>query len=137
MCWGFPLKTRDSGSVLKHLTKFVREVLASHNIQLRHFHSDGGAELVCADVLSFLHSSGVTTSHSPRDTPQMNSVTERWVRSLKEKVLCMLLRSSLPIAFWWLAVDCAVYILNRIPTKTSQGFMTPFECIYGSAPDLK
>jgi len=49
----------------------------------------------------------------------------------------MLLRSSLPIAFWWLAVDCAVYILNRIPTKTSQGFMTPFECIYGSAPDLK
>jgi hypothetical protein len=39
---------------------------------------------VSADVLSFLHSSGVTTSHSPRDTPQMNSVTERWVRSIHE-----------------------------------------------------
>jgi hypothetical protein len=35
----------------------------------------------------------------------MNSVTERWVRTLKEKVLCMLLRSSLPVAFWWLAVE--------------------------------
>ena len=52
MCWVFPLKTRDSGSVLKHLTKFVREVLASHNIQLRHFHSDGGAELVCVLMFS-------------------------------------------------------------------------------------
>ena len=70
-----------------------------------------------------------TTSHSPRDTPEMNSVTERWVRSLKEKVLCMLLRSSLPVAFWWLAVDCACYILNRIPTKTALGYMSPYEVI--------
>jgi hypothetical protein len=70
--------------------------------------------------LSFLHSSGATTSHSPRDTyTRDNSVTERWVRTLKEKVLCMLLCSSLPVAFWWLAVDCACYLLYRIPTKTA------------------
>mmetsp|Transcript_25719 Transcript_25719/g.48242 ORF Transcript_25719/g.48242 Transcript_25719/m.48242 type:complete len:863 (-) Transcript_25719:324-2912(-) len=67
----------------------------------------------------------------------MNSVTERWVRSLKEKVLCMLIRSSLPVAFWWLAVECASYLLNRVPTKTVAGYMTPFECITGVAPDLK
>jgi hypothetical protein len=53
----------------------------------------------------------------------MNSVTERWVRSLKEKVMCMLLRSSLPVAYWWLAVECTVYLLNRIPTKTARGYM--------------
>ena len=51
-----------------------------------------------------LYKSGVTTSHSPRDTPQINSVTERWVHSLKEKVLCLLQRSYVPVAFWWLAV---------------------------------
>ena len=102
MCWVYPLKTRESKHILAHLTTFVDEVLPSLNIRLRHFHSDGGAELVAADVLTFLHNkSGVTTSHSPRDTPQMNSITERWVRSLKETVLCMLLRSSLPVAFWW------------------------------------
>ena len=116
---------------------FVRETLPSLNIRLKHFHSDGGAELIAKDILSFLHSSGVTTSHSPRDTPQMNSVTERWVRSLKEKVMCMLLRSSLPVAFWWFAVECAAYLLNRIPTKTSQGYMPPYECIFDSAPNLK
>ena len=92
---------------------------------------------MAADVLTFLHKSGVTTSHSPRDTPQMNSITERWVRSLKEKVLCMLLRSSLPVAFWWLAVERAAYLLNRLPTKTVLGYMSPFEFVYGAAPDLK
>ena len=92
MCWVYPLKTRESKYILAHLTTFVNEVLPSLNIRLRHFHSDGGAELVAADVLTFLHKSGVTISHSPGDTPQMNSITERWVRSLKEKVLCMLLR---------------------------------------------
>ena len=117
-----PEPTIQDLSVIQFLTKFVQEILASHSIQLRYFYTDGGAELVSADVLSFLHSSGVITSHSPLDTPQMNSVTERWVRSLKEKVLCMLLRSSLTVAFWWLAVDCAVYIMNRIP-----GYMTPYE----------
>jgi hypothetical protein len=135
--WVFPLKTRESGPILLHLQKFIKEILPSHNIQLRHFHSDGGAELIASDTLAFLHSCGVTTSHSPRDTPQMNSVTERWVRSLKEKVLCMLLRSSLPVAFWWLAVECAVYLLERIPTKTALGYMTPYECLYGRPPDLK
>ena len=64
----------------------------------------------------------------------MNLVTER---SLKENVLGMLLRSSLLVAYWWLAVDCAVYLLNRLPTKTSLGYMSPYECVYGAAPDQK
>ena len=133
----YPLKTRESKFILSHLTTFVNEVLPSLNIRLRHFHSDGGAELVAADVLTFLHKSGVTTSHSPRDTPQMNSITERWVRSLKEKLLCMLLRSSLHVAFWWLALECAAYLLNRLPTKTVLGYMSPYECVYSAAPDSK
>ena len=118
MCWVYHMKTRESKHILTHLSTIVNEVLPSLNIRLWHFHFDGGVELVAADVLTFLYKSGVTTSHSPRDTPQMNSITERWVRSLKEKVLCMLLRSSLPVAFWWLAVECAAYLLNRLPTKT-------------------
>ena len=87
MCWVYPLKTRVSKYILAHLSTFVNKVLPFLLIHLRHFHSDGGAELVAADVLTFIHKSGVTTSHSPRDTPQMNSITERWVCSLMEKVL--------------------------------------------------
>ena len=58
MCWVCPLKTRESEHILAHITTFVKEVLPSLNIRFRHFHSDGGAELVAADVLTFLHKSG-------------------------------------------------------------------------------
>ena len=28
-------------------------------------------------------------------------------------------------------------LLNRLPTKTVLGYMSPYECVYGAAPDLK
>ena len=69
MSWAFPLKTRHSAPILAHLKTFIQDILPSLNIVCQHFHSDGGADLIASEVLSFLHSSGVTTSHSPRDTP--------------------------------------------------------------------
>ena len=104
---GVPAEGQRVQTILAHLTSFANEVSPSLNISLRHFYSYGAA-LVAPEVLGFLHRSGVNTSHSLRDTPHVNSVTERWVRSRKEKVLCMLLRSSLPVAFWWLSVGCAL-----------------------------
>jgi hypothetical protein len=136
-CWGYPMERRDAETVLKHLKELIEVELPSRGIRMKHFHSDGGGELIATACITYLHTSGATTSHSPRDTPEMNSVTERWVRSLKEKVMCMLLRSSLPIAFWWNAVDTAIYLLNRLPTKTARGYMTPIECITNNAPNLK
>ena len=49
----------------------------------------------------------------------------------------MLLRASLPVAFWWDALRTAVYIINRMPTKTASGYMTPYESFHGRAPSLK
>ena len=51
--------------------------------------------------------------------------------------MCMPLRSSLPVAFWWMAVCTACYLRNRFPTTTANGYMTPHECVLGVAPDLK
>ena len=56
MCWVFQLRTRESNHILTHLITFVNEVLPSLNIWLRHFHSDGGAELVAAEVLGWVPS---------------------------------------------------------------------------------
>lgn len=92
--------------------------------------ANGGAELIASEVLTYLHSAGVTISHSPRDTPQMNSVTERLVSSLKVKIMYMLLRSSLPVTFLWFAVQCVAHLLNRLPTTVSV-FMSTYQCIYG------
>jgi len=45
----------------------------------------------------------------------------------------MLKAKGLPGWFWGEAVNTAVYVLNRCPTKSVEG-MTPFEAWYGKKP---
>ena len=52
----------------------------------------------------------------------MNAVTACIFHSLKEEVLCMLLRSSLPVAFWWLAVDGAALDLKCLRKRECKCF---------------
>ena len=69
--WIYPLVSRDEASVLKCLATFVQSDFPPFGFKLGHLHSDGGAELVSAKVLTFLHAHGIATSHTPRDTPEM------------------------------------------------------------------
>ncbi len=48
----------------------------------------------------------------------------------------MLLRSGLPVDFWWDAYQASNYITVRLPTKTAKGYMIPWECVYGEPPNL-
>jgi len=48
----------------------------------------------------------------------------------------MLLRSGLPVDFWWDAYEASNYLTVRLPTKTARGYQTPFEGVYGELPDL-
>ena len=89
--WVYPLKTRTTKELLPILVKFVTEDLPKAGIQLQHLHSDGGAELIAQVITQFLHRESVNTSHTPRDTPEMNSISERRTRTIKEKTLCLLL----------------------------------------------
>jgi hypothetical protein len=92
---------------------------------------------VSADVIIMLNTTSLATSHTPCDTPEMNSLLERKVRDLKERVMSMLLHSTLPVSFWWMAWKTACYLQNRMPTVTIHGYMTPFESVRGIPPSLK
>ena len=135
--WIYPLVSRDEASVLKCLTTSVQSDFPPFGFKLGHLHSDGGAELVSTKVLAFLHAHEIATSHTPRDTPEMNSIVERKVKDLKQRALCMLLYSTMPVLFWWLSVRASCFILNRVPTPTMAGYLTPYECLRHTAPSLK
>ena len=85
MSWVFHWKTRHSAPILAHIKRFIQETKPTLNIVCYHFKSDGEAELLALEVLALLHLACLITSHSPRNTPQMNSVTECWVGKLKEQ----------------------------------------------------
>ena len=83
----FTVKDTRLAFTLAHIKVFVLYIIRSCGISMRHFLLNGVAELIATEALAFLYSTGVTDSHSPRDTLQMNLITERWVRSLKENVV--------------------------------------------------
>jgi len=68
-------------------------------------------------------------------TPQQNDVLERRNQTLMNMVRSMLSNSSVPISLWMYALKNAMYLLNRVPSKTIQN--TPFELWTSRKPSLR
>ena len=55
----------------------------------------------------------------------MNDITERRNRTLQYMVRSMMAELLLHISLWGEALKIAIYLLNRVPTKTT--IKTPYE----------
>jgi hypothetical protein len=120
--WVYPMIDR---SVFISTFKDFNDVkLKSYGVKIRHYHADGGKELISKEVISILKLLGATYSWSPADTPELNATSERKFRTLGERCLSMMLRAGLPTDFWWNAYETSNYITNRLTTKTSFGYIT-------------
>ncbi|CAL9001899.1 unnamed protein product, partial [Prunus brigantina] len=68
-------------------------------------------------------------------SPQQNGVAERKNRTVVEMAKSMLHEKGIPYEFWAEAVNTAVYLLNRCPSK-SLNKVTPFEAYTGRKPGI-
>ena len=134
MLWSYPMKKRNEFSNV--LFDLIDVKLHALEVKIKHYHADGGKELISKAVITKLQTEGSRYTWTPADTPELNSTSERKWRTLGEMCLSMLLRSGLPTDFWWDAYETATYIAIRLPTKTVKGYMTPWECVHGDIPDL-
>jgi len=66
----------------------------------------------------------------------LNGVAERLNRTLVETAHSMLLDAKLSKEFWAEAVQTAVYLKNRSPSRSLRG-MTPHEAWFGEKPKVK
>ena len=72
---------------------------------------------------------------APPATPQLNGVSERRNRTLLDMVRSLLIHSELPTSFWGYALETAIYVLNRVPTKSVPN--TPYELWTGKKPSVR
>ena len=89
MLWSYPMKTREEYP--QHLCNLIDVKLRALRTQLRHYHADGGAELISKAVISKLETVGSRYTWTPADTPELNSTSERKWRTLGEMALSILL----------------------------------------------
>ena len=101
---------------------------------MKRYHADGAGELIGRHIRKYLSENEsarkTKVTWTPRSTPEMNSVSERANRTIKEMTLALLLDSGLPSVFYK-ALLHTVYITNLLPTKTSRGHISPVEFLSG------
>ena len=97
--------------------------------------TDGGGEYVNDDFKTYLQTMGIERNITTAYTPQQNGVAERINRTIMEAARSMLHAANLPSSFWTYAVNAAVYLRNRSPTRALNN-VTPYEAWRGEKPSL-
>ena len=77
----------------------------------------------------------IVSQLAPPTTPQLNGVSERRNRTLLDMVRSLLIHSEIPTSFWGYALETAIYVLNRVPTKSVP--KTPYELWTGKKPSVR
>jgi hypothetical protein len=97
--------------------------------------SDQGGEFTANDFEAFCTQQGIRHQTKPAYTPQLNDVAERKNRTILDMARSLLKAKKLPKQYWAEAVSCAVYLLNRCPTRSLQA-VTPQEAWSGHKPSV-
>ena len=104
--------------------------------KLRILRSDRGGEYLSNEFADALDKDGVKHELSTAETPQQNGVAERVNRTLMDLVRSMLHAKGLPKVFWAEALATAVYIRNRVTSRSIEKGTTPFHHWHGNTPNL-
>jgi len=102
---------------------------------IKAFRSDRGGEYLSTEFDEYLKEHGIVSQLTPPGIPQLNGVSERRNHTLLDMVRSMMSYTDMPISFWGFALESALHVLNRIPSKSVSS--TPYEIWHGRKPSLK
>lgn len=124
---------KHKSDILDAFKIFKAQVECETSKKIKVLRTDNGSEYVNGDFDKFLKLYGIQRQLTVQYTPQQNGVAERANRTVVEMARCMLMDSELPESLWGEAVNTAVYLRNRSPTKILE-YKTPYEVWCGNKP---
>lgn len=128
--WIFPLALKSD--VYNVFKQFMVTVERQFNTKLKAVQSDWGGEF--RNLSTFFSSLGIIHRLSCPHTSEQNGMVERRHRHVVETGLTLLAQSHVPKRFWHFAFDTAVYLINRMPSRTNSS-VSPFEQVFKRRPD--
>ena len=123
--YGYLYLMRYKFEAFERLKEFKNEVEKQLGRSIKSLRSDRGGEYLSQAFLDYLRDNGILSQWTPPYMPQHNGVVERRNRTLLDMVRFMMGKADLPKSFWGYALVTAVYILNRVPSKSVE--VTPYE----------
>ncbi|PKU75919.1 Retrovirus-related Pol polyprotein from transposon TNT 1-94 [Dendrobium catenatum] len=133
MAWVYFLKEKSETFGIFKNFKLLVENQSGQKIKI--LRSDRGGEFNSCQFEDFCKEEGLEHQLTVAYTPQQNGVTERKNRTVMEMARSMLIAKDIPKKFWAEAVNTAVYVLNRCPTKAVKD-ITPIEAWSGDKPSV-
>ena len=132
--WVYFLKQKsETFEIFKSFKAYVEK---QSGLSLKVLRTDRGGEYTSNEFADFCKNQGIKHQLTASYSPQQNGVSERKNRTIVEMARSMLKGKNLPKVFWAEAVSCAVYILNRCPTRSVLN-MTPEEAWSSFKPDVE
>ncbi|KAL8094563.1 hypothetical protein AgCh_036190 [Apium graveolens] len=131
--WVYIIKEKSEALDKFKEFKALAEKQSGH--YLKTLRSDRGGEYTSNLFRSFCRAHDINHQLTTTYTPQQNGVAERKNRTILDMAKSMVKAKHLPRTFWAETVLCAVYLLNRCPTKSVRN-NTPNEAWSGSKPTV-
>lgn len=116
---------RHRSDVLNAFKNYKRKVEKLTGKYIKKIRTDNGKEYLSNEFKKFLEEEGISRQ-TVEYTPQQNGVAERVNRTITEMARCMMNQANSPQFLWAEAVNTAIYIRNRCPTKLLDN-KTPIE----------
>ena len=132
--WIYVLKSKDE--VFHCFKIFKAFVERESDRQIKMVRSDGGGEYKSNEFKRHCEELGLQHNITCPYTPQHNGVAERKNRTIMDMARSMLKAKGMPNYFWAEAVTCAVYLINRSPTRSVPN-TTPIEAWSGFKPNVQ
>uniref|UniRef100_A0A2N9ICE2 Integrase catalytic domain-containing protein n=1 Tax=Fagus sylvatica TaxID=28930 RepID=A0A2N9ICE2_FAGSY len=117
--WIYFLKQKSE--VFGAFKKFKAFVEKQSDQEIKALRSDRGGEFTSNEFKEFCETNGIRRPLTVPRSPQQNGVAERKNQSILNMARSMLKSKKMPKELWAEAVDCAVYLSNRCPTRSVQG----------------
>lgn len=93
-----------------------------------------GGEYVNHTLITLFDTRGISHQKFFPHTPEQNGVAERKHRHIVEMAISLISKSFIPLRYWYHAFACAVFLINRLPSR-SLGNRSPFEVLIHKPPD--
>lgn len=127
----FPLRFKSE--VFDIFVNFKSQVENYTSQKIKILRTDGGTEFVNHSFSSFLKKQGINHQISCPYTPEQNGVAERKHRHIIETTRTLLATASVPYKHWPDAVSTAIYLINRLPSPTTNK-LSPYELVHNRTP---
>lgn len=126
---------RQKSETFDQFRKFESLIMRQTGNKLKVLRSDNGTEYLSTQFKKFINDKGIVHELSSPYIHEQNGRAEREIRTIVDNARSMMIAKNVPKQLWPEAVNSAIYLLNRVVTKQSNG-KTAYESWFNCKPNV-